>query len=207
MRRNTSLVAVALLLCTSARAHAQAWDMPSFFSPRPGEDIGVYVLKAENVDDPGFAAIWRMEGNLNLGVRAGYLGDSHYAIGAEFYRPLNLLGPQSPLLLAWNLGAGATFNGLTMLRIPLGLSGGIALGTPGSLQLLPYAHPRVAFDLLAYQVGGEERTDTEFRFEIDLGADARLGQAFVVRVGATLGEVNTFGAGIAYNFSRRLIVR
>ncbi|CAN5810998.1 hypothetical protein BH23GEM9_BH23GEM9_14750 [soil metagenome] len=208
MRRYCPFLILTLMLCTTAPAAAQAWDSPSFFSPRPGEDIGLYVLKVEGIDDIGISAIWRMEGNINLGVRAGIIGRDHYAIGAEFYRPLNLLGPQSPLLMSWILGVGATFNDVTMLRVPLGLSVGTSFGTPGSVLLTPYVHPRAALDVSAYDLpGGQEQTDTDVRFEIDLGADANLGESFVVRVGATIGESNVFGAGIAYRFSRRLIVR
>jgi hypothetical protein len=198
----------ATLGAGTAPAAGQAWDAPSFFSPRPGEDIGIYITKPEGSDDLGIAAIWRMEGNLNLGVRGGIAAGDHISIGAEFFRPLDLLGPQSTLLMSWILGVGATFNDVTMLRVPLGVSAGVAFGTPGAVQVTPYAHPRVALDVIAYNLpDGQEQTDTEFRFEIDVGADAALGRSFVLRVGATIGESNTFGAGIAYRFSRRLIVR
>jgi hypothetical protein len=206
MRWSLIVVAAVLLFGNAGRVAGQAWDNPTFFSPRPGEDIGIYVIRPEGVDDLGFTAIWRMEGNLNLGVRAGIAGGDHYLIGAEFYRPLDLLGP--PLLMSWVLGVGATFNDVTMLRVPFGISAGMAFGQPGGVQLLPYVHPRVALDVLVFNLpDGREETDTDVRLEVDLGADARLGESFVVRVGATIGEWNTFGAGIAYRFSRRLVVR
>lgn len=205
MRRTVVVKTFALLLLASSSLSAQSWEMPTFHSPRPGEDIGIYVIRPEGVDDLGFAAIWRMEGNLNLGVRGGYAQD-YWSLGAEFYRPIPL--GTDGLLVSGVAGLGASFNGATMLRVPLGVSVGLAFGSPGGVQLLPYAHPRVALDVLAYNLpDGREQTDTDVRFEIDLGADARLGDAFVVRVGATLGDANTFGAGLAYRFSRRLIVR
>lgn len=204
--RTRLMVMAALVVAAPTSLAAQAWDAPSFFSPRPGEDLGLYAMTAEGSDDWGLAAIWRQAGNLNLGVRAGLMGD-HILLGAEFYRPFNLLGPQSGLLTSWVLGVGAGFNDVTTLRVPLGVSAGISLGTPGGVQLIPYAHPRVAFELAAYDTGGREETDTDFRFDIDVGADALLGESFVLRVGATLGETTTFGAGIAYRLGRRLIVR
>jgi hypothetical protein len=201
------LLALVFAVGTAAPAAAQiGWDAPSFFSPRPGEDIGLYIVVPDGGDDVGVSAIWRQSGNLSLGVRGGIAGDQ-YSLGAEFYGPLDLLGPQSGLLMAWVLGVGATFNDVTVLRVPLGISAGIGLGAPGGVQLLPYVHPRVAFELAAYDVGDREETDTDFRFDVDLGADAVLGQSFVLRAGITFGRFTTFGAGVAYRIPRRVTVR
>lgn len=191
-----------------AAVSAQAWDAPAFFSPRPGEDLGVYAVKPEGGGDWGAMAIWRTEGNLNLGVRGGYLAGETWAVGAEFHGPLELFAPGSGLLMSWVLGAGASFrSGWTQARVPLGVSIGAQLGSPG-LELVPYVHPRVALDVRAYDLpGGQERTDTDVRFDVDVGADAALGDSFVLRVGATIGDINTFGAGIAYRLPRRLVVR
>jgi hypothetical protein len=199
--------AMAIGMLVAAPAAAQVgWESPSFFSPRPGEDIGLYVTVPEGGGDTGFAAIWRQAGNLSLGVRGGVAGN-HYSLGAEFYGPLDLLGPQSSLLMAWVLGVGATFNDVTVLRVPVGISAGVGLGTPGGVQLMPYVHPRVAFELATYDVGDREETDTDFRFDVDLGADAVLGQQFVLRAGVTIGRFTTFGAGVAYRIPRRVTVR
>lgn len=203
--RTGMFVLVAALMAGSGPVAAQAWDTPTFFSPRPGEDIGVYLIDPEGPGDMGFAAIWRQEGNLNLGVRGGFR-DDHFMLGAEFYRPLNVLGPQSPLLVSWILGLGATFNDVTWLRVPLGASIGLGLNA-GTLNIMPYVHPRVAFDLFAVDVGGAEETETEFNFDLDLGADVSLGQRFVLRVGATFGDWDALGVGIAYRTGRRLVVR
>jgi hypothetical protein len=201
------LVSAGLLMAPAAPLAAQAWDAPSFFSPRPGEDIGLYVIDAERVDDLGFAGIWRQEGNINLGVRAGLAGGDLFSVGAEFYGPLDILGPQSPLLVSWILGAGGTFNDATWLRIPLGASVGLNLGSSSSIRILPYVHPRVAFDLVAFDTPDGEETETDFSFDVDLGADIGLGQQFVLRFGATIGEWDAIGAGIAYKMGRRLVVR
>jgi hypothetical protein len=189
-------------------ASAQAWDAPSFFSPRPGEDLGLYAVKPDGGGDWGVMGIWRTEGNLNLGVRAGWLEGHSYMVGAEFHGPLDLLGPGSGLLLSWVLGAGASWrDGFLHARIPLGLSAGVELGTP-DLLLIPYVHPRVALGVRAYDLpGGQERTDTDVRFDVDVGADAVLGRALVLRVGATVADNNTFGVGIAYRLPRRIAVR
>ena len=95
-----------------------------------------------------------------------------------------------------------------MLHVPLGVSVGMNLGTGGGVGILPYVHPRVAYDLIASDNGfGEEVTTHEFNFAVDLGADVALGSSFVGRVGFTLGDSNVFGAGIAYRMPRRIEVR
>jgi hypothetical protein len=163
-------------------------------------------MVAEGIDDMGLAGIWRQAGNLNLGVRGGMVGSDHYSIGAEFYRPLNLLGPQSGLLIAWVLGVGATFNDVTSLRVPLGISAGVAWDA-GRRPAHALRAPEGGVRAVPRTILGREETDTEFRFDVDPGRGRRLGEAFVLRVGATLGETTTFGAGIAYRLPRRLIVR
>lgn len=208
MRNLSSVLLLALFTGTAAPLSAQAWDAPSFFSPRPGEDIGLYIIRYEGGGDPGFAGIWRQEGNINLGVRAGLAGGGDlFSVGAEFYGPLDVLGPQSPLLISWIVGAGGTFNDATWLRIPLGLSIGMNLGSPGTIRIMPYVHPRVAFDLIAFDTPAGEETESEFNLDVDLGADIGLGQQFVLRVGATIGDLDAIGAGIAYKMGRRLVVR
>jgi hypothetical protein len=207
-RHQQSLLLVLVLILLPQGAHAQAWDAPSFFSPRPGEDLGIYAVRPDGQGEWGFMGIWRTEGNLNLGVRAGYLESETWMVGAEFHGPVDVFGPGSGLVMAWVLGAGASFrSGWTHARVPFGLSLGAELGTP-DLLLVPYVHPRVALDLRAYDLpGGQERTETDLRFVVDVGADAVLGQAFVLRVGATIADRNTFGVGIAYRLGRRLVVR
>jgi hypothetical protein len=213
MRIRSSVHAGMIVVCAATVAgaaaplSAQAWDSPSFFSPRPGEDIGLYIIDAEGPGDLGFAGIWRQEGNINLGVRAGLAGGDHFAVGAEFYGPLDVLGPQSPVLLSWIVGAGATFNDVTWLRVPLGVSIGMDIPTSSSIRILPYIHPRVALDLFAFDTADGEETETELNVDLDLGADIGLGQQFVLRVGATIGDLDAIGVGVAYKMGRRLVVR
>lgn len=215
MKRHVLWIPTVLCACSAAPLAAQSWEAPTFFAPVPGEDLGLYYVSPEG-SSWGFAALWRQEGSLNLGVRAGiasFDSRSHYQIGAEFHGPVDLLGPGSGLLFSWVLGAGATFNDVTWLRIPAGLSAGMEVGTPGGLTIKPYVHPRVALDLFAYDNrAGDEVTETEFDIDIDLGADAALGESFVLRFGVTLGGLtshrsNTFGAGIALRTPRRVTVR
>ena len=203
MRTTRFAIVLLGLLAIAGPVSAQGWDMPSFFSPRPGEDIGLYIIDADGVDDIGIAGIWRQEGNLNLGVRAGIVGDDHYALGAEFYGPIS--GVQSPILLSWVVGLGGTFNGVTWLRIPAGVSVGVDVDA-GSFRILPYVHPRVEFDYFSFETPGGDESDSELNFDLDLGADVDIGR-FVLRFGATVGDFDAIGIGAAYKMGRQVTVR
>jgi opacity protein-like surface antigen len=212
--------AVVALLGAAQSAAAQAWDSPSFFAPLPGEDLGVFVTVPDGDDgggDIGFQAIWRQEGNLNLGVRGGVggvEGNRTILLGAEYYGSLPIAS--LPVNATWILGFGAGFDDeVTALRIPLGVSVGTYLGEGTGFRVQPYVHPRVAFDLVAVEFDDEEETDTDFSFAIDVGADIDLSESFAVKAGYTfaLGPdfetdfdfyPNTFGAGIVYRMPRRV---
>lgn len=206
MRCGTILLVGLGMLLGAAPATGQGWDVPSFFAPRQADDIGVYAVKPDGSAGAGFAVIWRQSGNINLGVRGGLADGGHVQLGAEFFGPLNLGAPGAALQFSWIVGGGATFNDATLLRIPLGVSAGMELGT-GGMRITPYVHPRVALSVLAYDTPGGERTDTDVGFDIDVGADASIGESLVLRVGVSLGDAEAFGAGIAYRMGRRVVVR
>lgn len=210
--------AALLMVFGAAPAMAQAWDSPTFFAPRPGEDLGIFVtVPEEDEGDIGVQAIWRQEGNLSLGVRGGVggvEGNRTILLGAEFYGGLPI--SSLPVNATWVLGFGAGFDDdVTALRVPLGVSIGTFIGEGTGFRVQPYVHPRVAFDLVAIDVGEDEETETDFSFAIDLGADVDLSQSFAVKVGYTFAVgpdfdtsfdfyPNTFGAGLAYRMPRRV---
>lgn len=204
MHKTSSVWVVALLFASAGSLSAQAWDGPSFFSPRPGEDIGIYLIDADGADDLGVAGIWRQEGNLNLGVRLGLLDGDRFSVGAEFYGPIG--GVQAPLLLSWVVGVGGTFNGADWIRVPAGLSIGASFDA-GTLSIMPYVHPRIAFDYISFDTPAGDDSDSELNFDLDLGADIGLGPRFVLRFGATVGDWDAIGVGVAYRLGRRVVVR
>lgn len=205
MRKLPVVIAFALLAGWSGQGAAQPWDVPSFFSPRPGEDIGLYIIDEDGRDDLGIVGIWRQEGNLNLGVRVGVLDDDRFSAGAEFYGPIR--GVRAPVYMSWLVGLGGTFNGATWLRIPAGVSIGTIVDA-GSLEIMPYVHPRVAFDYISFDAPeGVDDSDSDLNFDVDLGADISLGSQFVFRFGASIAEFEGIGIGLAYRMGRRLVVR
>ncbi len=209
MRIRSAAVAALTLSILAAPAAAQ-WDSPTFFSPRAADDLGVYLIFPDP-GDLGIVGIWRQTGNIDLGVRAGFVDfgrDTGFLIGAELFGPVNIFPPGTPLRAAWMTGVGATFDGVTYLRIPLGLSLGATLASGSGFTLTPYIHPRVAFDVFSFDVGDDrEETETELNVDVDLGADIGLGRSFILRFGATFGESDVVGIGLAWRMPRGVVVR
>jgi hypothetical protein len=214
MRAKAVLGMLMLLAVMQAPAGAQLiwWDAPSYFSPRPMDDIGLYVNRSTGgeIDVTGLSAIWRQSGNVNLGVRAG-IGNLEVAgetvlVGAELYGPLNSLLPGMPLDISWMLGAGALFGSAhTLFSVPVGASIGMQFGTSG-VQILPYVHPRVSLDITAFDSDGEEVTDTEVGLALDLGADVNIGERMILRLGGSLRDRAAFGLGLALRWPRPVSV-
>lgn len=203
MNVKTVLLAAAALGVASG-ANAQIWDTPSFLPPRPGEDVGVYLTWPDGAD-LGVQGIWRQHGNLNLGVRVGFLDravDDAFIAAAETWGGLLSAGGDFPLDVSWTLGAGAAFGDVTVFSVPLGLTIGRALVlSPLTFQL--YGHPRLA--LVAASAGNNTSTDLEGF--LDLGADLHLNPEWKLRLGFTIGGTDALGLGLAYRFGRGVAVR
>lgn len=210
-----ALPALAALLLWSAPAAAQHWSTPSFQSPRRADDLGVYLIRpTEPFDGWGVAGIWRQTGNIDLGVRGGLLAADNefdddteliWILGAEASGPLALFGRGSPLLAAWSLGVGGAFNSGSIIDVPVGVSIGAQLGSPGFL-IIPYVQPRASFFLSDDEFGeGDEGVD----LILDVGADFVVGENLIVRAGASFGgeDVGALGIGIAWRLARGVAVR
>ena len=209
-------LALSALAGTSVQAQQEvkiSWDAPSFFSPHPMDDVGLYytsVQRASTGNANGLTAIWRQSGNLNLGVRAGFFDFNDVGgsllLGAELYGPLSGLFNSSTVEAAWTLGAGGLFgHEFTVGSVPLGLSLGLNLGS-GNVHILPYAHPRAVLDIIAVGPSDNEETDTDFAFVLDLGADVNLGDRLIFRLGGSLIDREAFGAGLAIRWPRPVSV-
>jgi hypothetical protein len=216
MLKRTLLSTLAITAAFATQASAQVgWDAPTFFSPRPMDDVGIYAFKtnANSLGDPtGLKLIWRQSGNINLGVHAGTgdlddLGDA-ILLGAELYGPLTGMAASTGLVMSWGIGAGAVFGDQYIdLSIPVGVSIGLNLGS-GGVSILPYVHPRVSFDVSSFDDQfGNEHTDTNIGLEVDLGVDVNLGERFILRGGASFGDREAYGAGIALRIPRKVVVR
>lgn len=199
--RTLAMVFAALFIASSAHAQV-AWDAPSYMPPRPGDDIGIYL---SDRGDFGIEGIWRQHGNLNLGVRLGYIDtpvDGIITVGAETWDMLAAAGTLLPVDVGWTLGVGAAFNGGTTLGVPVGLTFGAPV-VLGQLVLQPYVHPRLGVFL--HSVADQTQLDLEGLF--DLGVDAVLNENLKLRLGATFGSNDALGVGLAYRWTRGVTVR
>lgn len=205
----STILASVLAMVAAGPVFAQPWDTPSFFSPRPHDDIGVYAINPE-FGDWGVIGIWRQSAGINLGVRGGIgsTGDDRTVlIGAELYGPIEIQGAR-PLALSWLTGIGASFDGVTALRVPVGVSVGVPIGARDGFVITPYIHPRAALDFSTFEdADGDEETDTDFDVDVDIGADLELGTRFVIRAGYRIGDNDTFGIGIGFRTGRGAEVR
>lgn len=204
MNTRSLLITFLALGLTATGASAQAWDVPAFMPPRPGDDIGVYLT---DQGDFGIAGIWRQHGAMNLGVRVGYVDrpvDGSFLVGVETWGGIFSAGPDFPVDVTWTLGAGAGFNdAVTTVEIPGGVSVGRAFVlTPLTIQV--YGHPRIALFLFS----ANENLEAELEGLIDLGAEVHLSEDWKLRLGATLGSgPDALGVGLAYRFGRGVEVR
>lgn len=200
-----SIIAVAAF-ASGARAQ---WDAPSFLAPRPTDDIGIYVVDMDGAD-LGIEGIWRQSGNLNLGVRVGYLdtaGDGRLVAGGETWGALLSAGPDFPVDVSWTLGAGALIGDGVIFSVPVGLTIGRALVlTPVSFQV--YGHPRLALVASsAGDVAGDDDTNLDVEAMFDIGADVYVSEDLTARLGFTLGGPDALGIGLAYRWGRGIEVR
>lgn len=203
MRLRVILITAAAL-AVGADARGQAlWDTPSFLPPRPGDDIGVYLTDGDNTDF-GIQGIWRQQGNLNLGLRLGFVDafDDLIIVGGETWNTLATAGPEFPMDVAWTLGVGAAFGEGVNFSVPLGLTVGHTFVTaPFTFQL--YGHPRLALVV----VSRDNYDDTDLEGLLDIGADFHLGPDWKLRLGFTVGGYDALGIGMAYRWGRSVAVR
>jgi len=207
------MIRKALIFCAAATAlaasaQAQSWETPSFFSPRAGSEIGAYLISPDG-GDLGLVGIWRQSGSINLGLRGGFggrSGDHTVLLGAEFFGPIVSPGNSQILAVSWLVGAGASFDGVTWLRVPVGLSIGAEI-VGSNVTITPYVHPRVAVDVFSFErANGENTTDSELNIDADFGADFAFSR-WIARVGLTVGDRDVVGFGLSYRIPRGVSVR
>ena len=189
--------------------HAQAFDVPSFWTPYSEHGMGLYLADPDG-GDVGALLTWRRSGRVvDYGLRAavqdagGHVGLSGgLELGGALYRATD----RFPLDVAW--GSGIGIGGipdldLAVLRIPFGISFGRRLAV-GDVGLIPYIEPRLALDLRVRgsspgpgrRFGGGDHT--ELHLDLDLGADLDFRLAWRLRIGATVGHERAVAAGIVF---------
>lgn len=193
--------------CLAGTAAAQVYDVPTFRTPYGETGLGLHLVLQNDADDVGVLGTWRRSGSdIVLGVRAGLLeadGDLGLMVGMEVGRQFVQANEEFPLDVAWASGVGVGTvpdRDVTLLRVPIGISIGrrVQLDDGGTF-ITPYAHPRLAVDILFFDAGpGEDDTRSELNADIDLGLDIELSPQVTFRFAVTVGENEAIGLGLAF---------
>lgn len=195
--KRTVFGVLVLLFAAASGLKAQDWESPSFMPPRPGSDLGLYVVDGD-ASNVGFQGIWRQTGP-NLGLRLGFLDapDDYLTLGVETWGNIILEGADFPLDLSWTVGGGARIDGVTTVSVPVGVSIGrtLDLSSESDVSMQLYGHPRLALVFFENPAGDLE-LDLDGRF--DLGADFYFNRNLTLKFGASLGDWDAIGIGVAW---------
>lgn len=188
--RKTFGAAAAAALLGAAPAAAQLFT-PTFQSPTPRNDFGVYV---SSLNDIAIEGIWERfaQGGSAMGLRAGYTewGGGSLLAGLQVVNPVVLAG--APIGLALTASGQAVVGGENGGGAQVGFTAGGALPST-DVVITPYIHPRLA--VVSWPNRDE---DLSFRVLADFGVDLDLASGMAIRVGANLGDGASIGVGLAW---------
>ena len=170
---------------------AQATGVPSFNAPYRAfrrSEFGA-VISFPDGGGTAFEGAYRMaSGKFDLGFRGGIFSPggnakSRLLLGAEARQRVVSHTEDFPLDGALILGIGGQFgSGSSVAIIPIGLSLGRRIDPKDSkISIVPYVQPTGFF------VAGNGNSD--FLFDLGLGADFRLSPKFDARISAGLGDL------------------
>ncbi|HEX8390757.1 MAG TPA: hypothetical protein VF665_00250 [Longimicrobium sp.] len=192
-------IALAALMgaAVAPAARAQVFT-PTYMSPVPRSDFGVYVHDW-GPDALGVEGIWRRpsRGGSDLGLRAGYVdtGDGALTLGLEVRNPVVLAG--APIGLAFTAGAqGVVGDGTSILGGQVGFTAGQPIPA-GNFTVTPYIHPRLA---IANDIIGDRNDEDDIQIDVlaDVGLDLEFTSGITFRFGANLGRGADWGLGFAW---------
>ena len=211
--RTTALraaLALSLSAGAAATAGAQAWNYPSFQQPGTVErEYNFAVADGGDVSGTVFVFQWR-EGltlgnqlSLDVGLADPEFTGTKFLIGSQFAHQLVRSSAQVPFDILFTAGVNGAFGGLTLFRVPVGVSVGRRFPLEGGLAITPYVHPRLVLDVCGSCDG---RDNSEVGLDFDLGADFEFSPQFSLRFSALfagsdyLGDDNddAFGLSLAW---------
>jgi len=189
------LVVLAVLSC--APVAAQETGTPVYSAPYRAftrHELGV-SLSAPPHADIGLEGFYGFaSGRNDWNLRLGYLDretESAVVAGARFRSRLLTHSEEFPLDGALTVGVGATFNGGTVVRVPIGFSLGRRFNSRSSgISFVPYLQP-----VLLPTFGSES---SDFGVALGLGLDMRLGRSFDLRVSGGFGDLDGFAVTAAW---------
>lgn len=209
LRTRFSLAALTLLVGLSApvaRAEAQAYNYPSLQLPSASTRDYTAALSG----GAGTTALfqwregWSPRSHLQLDLGLVDRRNSETLmlfVGGFMGRELARAGGDQPLDLLFTAGAGAAFSsGVTLLRVPVGISIGHTFELDQGVTLTPYVHPRVSIDVCS-SCGRRDQSRSEVSLNFDLGLNLQVNRRFAVRAAGSfsgsdlLGTEDTFAVG------------
>jgi hypothetical protein len=196
MKHKLIAASVAAGVLFASQGQAQVFT-PTFLSPVPSNDFGVYVSDWGG-DALGVEGIWRRQsrGGGNVGIHAGYvdLGDGSLSLGVDLRNPVILAG--APIGLAFTVGAQAVVGDATSVGGQVGFTAGQGLPA-GNMVVTPYIHPRLA---IANGFVGDQADGRGFEVDVlaDVGLDLDFRSGVSLRFGANLGDGANWGLGVAF---------
>ena len=202
MHGRTSLVraafAAAALVLAAAPAGAQAFNYPSFQTPRVASrefnfgfadaDFGTSLLFQWREGSGSRNQLSLDVGFTDVDAPAGFDIDNAFFIGGQFGRQMTTSNANMPFDLMLTVGAGfATWEDINVIRIPVGISGGRRFPLEGGLAITPYIHPRFVIANCS-----DCADDTNLGLEFDIGGEFEFNPAFGLRLSASFGGDDTF---------------
>lgn len=199
---------VACIVLTPAAVYAQFHSYPSFQVPRVSTRDFTFAIADGGRDATTLVYQWRgsrsvrSHTQLDIGLVDGFRDDGlRLVLGGGIAQQVHRSNADLPLDMAFTAGVGGSFgNGVTLVRVPFGLSLGHAFELDSPVVLTPYVHPRVSIDFCSRCGPPGDRSDSRVGFEMDVGLDARLTRAMALRASAVLGS-GPFGRGDAFGIS------
>lgn len=202
LRLRPVAVALVLILGPAASAGAQAWNYPSFQTPRvTTREFNFGIADGGQISGNSFVFQWR-EGrtartqlSLDLGVAQTDLGagagdDTRFVAGVQLGHQLVFANQNAPVDILMTVGVNGAFGGGSLVSIPFGASLGRRFVLDGGLALTPYIHPRLALDYCGECDAGDG--ESELETNIDLGASFDVTRNVALRISATFGDDDGF---------------
>lgn len=209
-----SVVRIAALAAFSfvapVTASAQFNGTPSFQVPRVSErDFNFAVADA---DGTGTTLLFQWREGVgswtHLVFDAGLAdpggrGDVRLVLGGGFGYWFYSSNDELPLDMMVTGGIGGSFgDGLSLIRVPFGLSVGHRFVLDAPIAVTPYAHPRLALDYCS-KCGGGGDSDTDLSVDVDLGVDVEISRSVALRAsillsGSDFASDDAFGVSLVW---------
>jgi|SRR5688500_15184533 len=220
LRTRFLIVGAVLTLGTAGSASAQAWNYPSFQTPRVTTREFNFGLADGGDAGNTFVFQWREGRNARtqLSLDAGIaevdlVGDDEtfLLLGAQLGRQLAVARQDMPFDVLMTVGAFGAFGEFgPWISVPFGASVGHRFMIDGGMAITPYTHPRLAVTYCGECDGGD--SDMDIGLAIDLGVSFDVAQNVALRLSGTFGGdddtisgEDSFGVSLAWTtgFVRR----